>query len=368
MLSSEGRYAEAETAIRKSQSSIDRAVNSSRNAPRAEGRVSLHDSNLRFRHAINGRYVTLLAAVGRHVEAEAMARGGLQTAVTEDTRGATVGYWNVRIGQAKLAGRYALPELMESVCPYAQAGSSKARNGRSTQHVQAACAARRRMSEPSCVHRMLRATADEIAGSAFVPLLRSILHASPSAARALRRRSSSISRRLSAKESRKQEAQAVRSDGSPPQRKRGPGALLPRIFDLLSPRMSLQRRPDDGRRACISARVRPFLTSSQPRRCRTCESRARRACVHGPRPLRSGGCAVDHRQRRTLASAIPVAKLVRAEHDLPAPARRVHRDQSAFGEIRDAERELKRTRGGQGHRSRTGEARGAKVQGRARPC
>ena len=57
---------------------MNRAAEGSKNEPRQEGRLSLYESNLRFRHSINGRYVMVLGAMGRHVEAEAVAQVGLR--------------------------------------------------------------------------------------------------------------------------------------------------------------------------------------------------------------------------------------------------------------------------------------------------
>ncbi|MEO8442107.1 MAG: CHAT domain-containing protein [Betaproteobacteria bacterium] len=185
LLSNEGRNAEAEAAIRKAQISINRAVDATKNDARQDGRISLYESNLRFRHSINGRYVTVLGAMGRHVEAEAVAREGLQAAISEQTRGATVGYWNVRIGQAKLSrGRYAEAQtfIEKGVDLYVEAGlvASSERMLTARMFNLHALLGQEKWAEADAAYAaMLDATRDDAVGRQRVasPLLHSLLRA-----------------------------------------------------------------------------------------------------------------------------------------------------------------------------------------------
>jgi CHAT domain-containing protein len=99
------RYTEAEVSIRRSHELIGQALQESGPRAKSETMTSPHEANLRVRNYIVGEYVRILAAMGRNVEAESMARQGLQDALADQTLGYTVGYWYGRIGVAKIAQR-----------------------------------------------------------------------------------------------------------------------------------------------------------------------------------------------------------------------------------------------------------------------
>jgi CHAT domain-containing protein len=105
LLRYEGRYADAEGAIRIAQRANARAIEQSRHAPKSDVAVSMHESNVRWRWYIQSSYLTLLTVTGRHVEAETVARQGLQDAIADQTVGATLAFWYTRIAQARIAQR-----------------------------------------------------------------------------------------------------------------------------------------------------------------------------------------------------------------------------------------------------------------------
>lgn len=121
----EGRYAEAETAYRSALAGNARELERTRGLARQGDGIDAFAIRQRLQHTIQGSYVTLLAAEGKHVEAEATARQGLQQATADNTLGATLGYWNARIGQALLGQRRyadALATLDRALEMYANAG------------------------------------------------------------------------------------------------------------------------------------------------------------------------------------------------------------------------------------------------------
>ena len=125
LLRNEGRYTEAESAVRKALEAATRFIAKTRDRKLASDAPSIYESALRYRHSIYGSYVRLFAETGRHVEAESMARQGLQDAIADQTQGATVGYFYDRIGRAKMAQRrYADAQALfdRSLAVYAKAG------------------------------------------------------------------------------------------------------------------------------------------------------------------------------------------------------------------------------------------------------
>ncbi|MCU1376866.1 MAG: hypothetical protein JWO68_4152, partial [Actinomycetia bacterium] len=178
----EGRYADAETAIRKSIEAIDLAVQATKGVKR-EGFVSLYESNLRYRAAAYGQYVTLLTEIGRHVEAEALARQGLQQTTAEETVGASVGYWYARIARTQVAQRRytdAVALLDRALGIYAEAGlgaSSERVLGSRTLKLQALLGLERWPEADAEYAAMLAATKDDAAARQTISsaLLRAML-------------------------------------------------------------------------------------------------------------------------------------------------------------------------------------------------
>lgn len=101
----EGRYADAEKTLLQAERDIDAAIGRSMVAHEADTALSTHQSNLSFDRSIYGTHVRLLADVGRHVEAEAVAREGLNRSVRFGVHGAPLGEWHESICSARLARR-----------------------------------------------------------------------------------------------------------------------------------------------------------------------------------------------------------------------------------------------------------------------
>lgn len=185
LLRVEGRYTEAEVAIRKARESAARAVDRTRDRKVTEGFISLHESNLRYQYSAQGRHANLLASMGRHVEAETVARQGLQDAIANQTHGATLGYWHWRIAQTLLVQRqyaHALVSLEQALNIYAQTGlnpsSERVIRARMAK-LQALLGLDRWADADSEYESMLSATADDAIARQLVntPLLRAVLHA-----------------------------------------------------------------------------------------------------------------------------------------------------------------------------------------------
>ena len=185
LLLSDGRYAEAETAIRRAREAVAVSLDKSRNSPERTGVLSRYQADLRLRNGISGTHVRLLSTVGRHVEAEAIARQALQDAIADQTHGSLVGYWRQRIALAKLAQRRYADALVltdQAIDIYSKAGLGLsgsrvlvARNSR----LQALIGLERWSEADSEYASMMAATADDAVGRQYVsaPLLESLLHA-----------------------------------------------------------------------------------------------------------------------------------------------------------------------------------------------
>jgi CHAT domain-containing protein len=364
LLGNEGRNEEAETAIRKARMSIDRAVTATKNDARQEGRLSLYESNLRFRHSINGRFVTVLGAMGRHVEAEAVAREGLQAAMSEQTRGATVGYWNVRIGQAKLSqGRYTEAQtfIERGVDLYVQAGlvASSERMLTAGMFKLHALLGQEKWAEADAIYAaMIDATRDDTVGRQRVasPLLDSMLRAlNGHAAEALPEIERSVryrARLYGEKNPATLEAKAIRAMVLQGQGNADAALRAYReVFDVLfSEDVAYSDTSANGLRGLyLPLAFDGFLrlVAAQTAGGRPGADLVAYAFTVTDR-LRSGRvqqAIVDSAARSVVAGDAELERLVRAEQDV----RNARRDaflaiNRHFGEIRDAELELKASR------------------------
>ncbi|HEX6006076.1 MAG TPA: CHAT domain-containing protein [Burkholderiales bacterium] len=181
----DARYAETEATLRRGRAAALRAIEVARQKGEREGFLSSYDTLLRVRNTIAGLHVRLLSTVGRHVEAEAMAREALQEALGDRSRGEIIGYWHERIAITKLAQRrYAEAlELTDRALDILQQAGLRpsanrvlwTRNAR----LQALIGLERWSDAEAEYSTMLGATANDAVGRRFVssPLLEALLGA-----------------------------------------------------------------------------------------------------------------------------------------------------------------------------------------------
>ena len=185
LLMMEGRYAEAEQTMRDGRQAALRAIDQAKKRGDRDGFVSEYQKAFSRKQFIASTHVRLLSNMGRHVEAEAMARQAMQEAIADQGRGDHLGHWHERIALSKLAQRRyaeALASSDQAIEIFTQAGINPsanrmlwARNAR----LQALLGLERWADAQAEYAAMLTATADDPVGRRYAsaPLLEALLNA-----------------------------------------------------------------------------------------------------------------------------------------------------------------------------------------------
>ena len=185
LLLQDGRYTDSETTLRTARQAALRAIEQSRKTGEREGFISFYEGGLRIRDNIAGIHMRLLSTVGRHVEAEAMARQALQESTTDRPTGDVIGFWHERIALAKLAQRRyaeALTLSDQAIEIFTKSGLSSSANrmlwARNTR-LRALLGLERWADAEAEYAAMLAATAGDAVGRRYVslPVLEALLNA-----------------------------------------------------------------------------------------------------------------------------------------------------------------------------------------------
>lgn len=123
----EGELAGAEASIRAAYDASVREVERAKQMAPGRARDLRSDAAIRMRTGQMRRYVSVLMAEGKHVEAEALAVTGARLAVEEKTGGTMVGLWQSRVAYAKVGQRRydeAIEDARQAVASMAAAGAA----------------------------------------------------------------------------------------------------------------------------------------------------------------------------------------------------------------------------------------------------
>ena len=124
---SEGNLGAAEEAIRAAYDASVKEVERSRQMPAGRARDLRSDAAIRMRTGQMRRYVSILMAEGKHVEAENLAQLGVRLGQEEKTGGTMTGLWQSRVAFAKVGQRRyleALEAAQQAVDTLAAAGAA----------------------------------------------------------------------------------------------------------------------------------------------------------------------------------------------------------------------------------------------------